>query len=173
MNKELEIEKITEREKKNKERIQSLLDCRTPEELFYNIWTKESERWIDYRTPFVNWIESYKLKTTPQWKSYKTPRELAEGIWKPFLDRSDDYNLFSDLRDALIKWIEDYTFFSTENNDLLTWIEKDQLAGECLNNFLKNEPDTSPLYEISSKLLRQLIIKGIETGLNYSRNERK
>ena len=49
----------------------------------------------------------------------------------------------------------------------LTWIEKDQIAGNCLNNFLKSEPETSPLYEISSKLLRQLIIKGIDAGLNY------
>ena len=49
----------------------------------------------------------------------------------------------------------------------LTWIEKDQIAGNCLNEFLKDEPETSPLYEISSKLLRQLIIKGIDAGLNY------
>ena len=48
----------------------------------------------------------------------------------------------------------------------LTWIEKDQIAGNCLNEFLKDEP-TSPLYDISSKLLRQLIIEGINAGLNY------
>lgn len=49
----------------------------------------------------------------------------------------------------------------------LTWIEKDKIAGECLNKFFKDEPETSPLYEISSKLLRQLIIEGIDAGLNY------
>ena len=49
----------------------------------------------------------------------------------------------------------------------LTWIEKDQIAGNCLNEFLKDEPETSPLYEISSKLLRQLIIEGIDAGLNF------
>ena len=49
----------------------------------------------------------------------------------------------------------------------LTWIEKDQIAGKCLNEFLKHEPETSPLYDISSKLLRQLIIEGIDAGLNY------
>lgn len=49
----------------------------------------------------------------------------------------------------------------------LTWIEKDKIAGDCLNNFLKDEPKTSPLYNISSKLLRQLIIEGINVGLNY------
>lgn len=49
----------------------------------------------------------------------------------------------------------------------LTWIEKDKIAGNCLNNFLKDQPNTSPLYNISSKLLRQLIIEGIDAGLNY------
>ncbi len=49
----------------------------------------------------------------------------------------------------------------------LTWIEKDKIAGYCLNEFLKDEPEASPLYGISSKLLRQLIIEGINAGLNY------
>ena len=49
----------------------------------------------------------------------------------------------------------------------LTWIEKDQISGKCLNEFLKHEPETSPLYDISSKLLRRLIIEGIDAGLNY------
>jgi hypothetical protein len=56
---------------------------------------------------------------------------------------------------------------ATVSGSSLTWIEKDQIAGNCLNEFLKDEPETSPLYEISSKLLRQLIIKGIDAGLNY------
>ena len=48
----------------------------------------------------------------------------------------------------------------------LTWIEKDQIAGNCLNGVLKDEPETSPLYDISSKLLRQLIIEGIDADFN-------
>ena len=55
----------------------------------------------------------------------------------------------------------------TDVSDSLSWIDKDQIAGKCLNNFLKDEPETSPLYDISSKLLRQLIIEGIDAGLNY------
>ena len=101
-----------ERKERRAIRIQSLKDCQTPMELAYNIWTKESEACIGdrshYRTPFINWVESYKTKTTPQWTSYKTPRDLANGIWKPFLDRPDDYGLFSDLRNALVDWIEQY-----------------------------------------------------------------
>lgn len=97
-------------------RIESLMNCKTPEELAYNIWTKQSEDCIGdrshYRNPFINWIESYKAKSIPQWKSYKTPRDLAEGIWKPFLDREDDYGLFSDLRNALVDWIERYSLCS-------------------------------------------------------------
>lgn len=55
----------------------------------------------------------------------------------------------------------------TDVSGSLSWIDKDQIAGKCLNNFLKDEPETSPLYDISSKLLRRLIIEGIEAGLNY------
>ena len=55
----------------------------------------------------------------------------------------------------------------TDVSGSLSWIDKDQIAGKCLNNFLKDQPETSPLYDISSKLLRQLIIEGIEAGLNY------
>jgi len=101
-------EHIERREK----RIQSLIDCKSTNELAYNIWSKESEKYLGdrscYRNPFINWIESYKSKTTPQWVSYKTPKDLAEGIWKPFLDRPDDYGLFSSLRTALVNWIECY-----------------------------------------------------------------
>ena len=101
-----------ERKERRAKRIQSLMDCKNPNELAYNIWTKESEACIGdrahYRNPFINWIESYKLKTTPQWISYKTPRDLAEGIWKPILDTPNDYGLFSELRNALVDWIDRY-----------------------------------------------------------------
>lgn len=42
------------------------------------------------------------------------------------------------------------------------WIEKDKIAGDCLNSFLAEQPTDSPLYGISSKLLRQLIVLGME-----------
>ena len=101
-----------ERKERREKRLQSLKDCQTPTDVAYNIWTKESEEYMGdrscYRKPFIDWIESYKLKRTPQWKSYKTPRDLAEGIWKLFLDRQDDYGLFLDLRNTLVEWIERY-----------------------------------------------------------------
>lgn len=93
-------------------RLQSIKDCQTPTDLAYNIWTKESDISIGdrshFRNPFINWVESYKTKSTPQWTSYKTPRDLVNGIWKPYLDRPDDNGLFSDLRNAVIEWIERY-----------------------------------------------------------------
>lgn len=52
-----------------------------------------------------------------------------------------------------------------QKNNSLTWIEKDVIAGKCLNNFLKDELSTSPLYGISSKILRRLIIEGINAGI--------
>lgn len=102
-----------ERKERREKRIQSLKDCQTPTDLAFNIWTKQMEEYMGdrsiYRNPFIEWIESYKSKYTPKnWTSYKTPRDLAEGIWKPYLDRSDDYGLFADLRNALVDWIEQY-----------------------------------------------------------------
>ena len=95
------------------ERLDSLKRCVTLEELALNIWTPKQEEYMGdrsmYRNPFKEWIHSYKEGTTPSnWHGYKTPRQLAEGIWKPFLDRPDDYGWFSDLRDALVEWIEKY-----------------------------------------------------------------
>lgn len=101
-----------ERKERREKRIQSLKECQTPTDLAYNIWTKELEEAMGdrshYRIPFINWIESYKMGITPQWESYKNPRDLIEGIWKPILDRTDDFGLFSDLRNALVDWIEQY-----------------------------------------------------------------
>lgn len=105
-----------ERKERREKRLQTLKECKTPTDLAFNIWTKESEEYMGdrscYRNPFINWIESYKNKVTPQWKSYKTPKDLAEGIWKPFLDRPDDFGLFSDLRNSLVDWIERYALSS-------------------------------------------------------------
>jgi hypothetical protein len=49
----------------------------------------------------------------------------------------------------------------------LSWIEKDRLAGIRLNEMRALAVDNSILYEVSSKVLRQLIIEGIDIGLNY------
>ena len=49
----------------------------------------------------------------------------------------------------------------------LSWIEKDRLAGIKLNEMRALEVDNSILNEVSSKVLRQLIIEGINIGLNY------
>jgi hypothetical protein len=49
----------------------------------------------------------------------------------------------------------------------LPWIEKDRLAGIRLNQMRALEVDNSILNEVSSKVLRQLIIEGIDIGLNY------
>ena len=52
-------------------------------------------------------------------------------------------------------------------SDSLSWIEKDRLAGIRLNEMRALADDNSILYEVSSKVLRQLIIEGIDIGLNY------
>jgi hypothetical protein len=87
-----------ERKERREKRIQSLKECQTPTDLAYNIWTKELEEAMGdrshYRIPFINWIESYKMGINPQWESYKNPHDLAEGIWKPFLDRPDVWFIF-------------------------------------------------------------------------------
>ena len=49
----------------------------------------------------------------------------------------------------------------------LNWIEKDRLAGIKLNEMRANAVETSILFEVSSKILRRLIIEGIDIGLNY------
>ena len=49
----------------------------------------------------------------------------------------------------------------------LSWIEKDRLAGIKLNEMRALAVDNSILNEVSSKVLRQLIIEGIDIGLNY------
>jgi len=91
-------------------RIRSLNICNTPEELSFNIWTKELEEAIgsrkEYRNGFVNWIESRKNGTSPQWK-YVNIKEFVEAIWPPYLDEDkDDY--FPLLRNALEQWVNEY-----------------------------------------------------------------
>jgi streptogramin lyase len=97
-------------------RIADLKSCKTPEELSYNIWTTNLESAMGssrkgYRDAFVEWVKAYKLKSKPQaWQSYKTPKDLAEGIWNSGLDRdASDKLWFGELRANLIEWIEDYS----------------------------------------------------------------
>jgi hypothetical protein len=103
-----------EEEKRLKERLQRMKDAKTPTELAFTIWTKELEEAMGssrdgYRNPFIAWIECYREGIKPRgWSSYKTPKDLAEGIWQPFLDRKSDGNWFTELRKDLIDWIEEY-----------------------------------------------------------------
>ena len=101
-----------EMSKRRDKRIKTLRDCKTPEELALNIWSIGLEKAMGsskevYRKPFVDWIECYKTEEIPTWK-YKTPMDLAEGIWQPYLDSESDNGLFVALRKELVKWIEKY-----------------------------------------------------------------
>ena len=107
-----------ERKERREKRVQTLRDCKTPTEVAFNIWAKQTEEYMSsraiYRIPFIEWVESYSRGELPkQWTSYKVPADLAEGIWKTYLDREDDYGLFSQLREALIDWIEKYKSFKS------------------------------------------------------------
>ena len=58
-----------------------------------------------------------------------------------------------------------------KQSEQLDWIEKDRLAGIKLNEMRALEVDNSILNEVSSKVLRQLIIEGINIGLNYPQEQ--
>jgi hypothetical protein len=97
------------------ERLKTMKESTTPTELAYTIWTKQLEDAMGssrdgYRKPFINWIESYKSGTKPkEWGKYKTPKELAEAVWEPYLDNNDEDKLwFDSLRSGLVEWINDY-----------------------------------------------------------------
>ena len=49
----------------------------------------------------------------------------------------------------------------------LSWTDKDTLAGIRLNEMRVVAAKNSILNEVSSKILRQLIIEGINIGLKY------
>lgn len=96
-------------------RLKTMQDTNDPIELAYTIWTKgldeaKGSSQDCYRLPFIAWINAYKNNETPkEWTKYKTPKDLAEGLWKPYLDCNDeDVYWFGSLRSCLIKWIEDY-----------------------------------------------------------------
>ena len=48
------------------------------------------------------------------------------------------------------------------DNSESRWIRMDDVAGKILIDFLKNEPADSPLFEVSLKKLRALIVLGLE-----------
>lgn len=94
-------------------RLQVLKDCNSPEEVSYTIWTKHFEECTgskkEYRDGFINWVESYKNNTTPQWTSYDTVEDLVLSIWEPYLDNTETDTLwFGSLRKGLIEWINHY-----------------------------------------------------------------
>lgn len=96
-------------EERRRVRLHSMDICLTAKDLAYNIWTEELEEAVgdrsSYRKPFIEWVESYcKGEKPKQWK-YSSPSELAEAIWKPYLDMEND-DLFLQLRNHLVMWIE-------------------------------------------------------------------
>lgn len=98
------------------ERLKKMQDATTPTELAYTIWTKQLEEAMGssreaYRNAFIGWICAYRDKTTPkEWTKYKTTKELAEAVWDPNLDISEEDELwFGSLRSGLVKWINDYS----------------------------------------------------------------
>lgn len=95
-------------------RLDEFHKAQTPEDMSYVIWTQKLKDAIgsraSYRNSFINWVKSYKEGIPPtEWGSYKTPTDLAEGIWQLYLDNnSDDKFWFDMLRATLIEWIENY-----------------------------------------------------------------
>ena len=105
----------TEIKERLEKRLQQMKEAKNPTELAYTIWTKELENAMGssrdhYRIPFISWIEAYKNKTPPtQLTKYKTPEELAEDLWDPFVETDEsDVLWFSSLRTGLVEWIKTY-----------------------------------------------------------------
>ena len=81
-----------------------------------------------------------------------------------FKIHDEDMELYDDTIDCLVKFAES----EVQNvNDVLSWIEKDRLAGIRLNEIMELEAKESILNEVSGKVLRQLIIEGINIGLKH------
>ena len=97
-------------EQRLQNRIEQIKTCKTPEELSFAIWPKDMDEKIgsrqSYRDGLTNWIHSFKNNTKPNWK-YKSPREVAEAIWQPYLDEENDI-WFPSLRNTVEDWIHDY-----------------------------------------------------------------
>lgn len=95
-------------------RTKTMSDCRTPSELSFVIWSKGFEEAVGssrdaYRNAFVDWVQAYRDKVPPkQWTKYRTPEELVNDIWRPYLDRPQDTVWFTALRKTVSEWIKNY-----------------------------------------------------------------
>ena len=94
-------------------RMSQIKACSSPAELAQVIWTQKmvevSPGLEEKRKLFVEWIRCYVEGLTPQeWYIYRTPRQLAESIWKPWMDADGDGGVFAELREHLVDWIEEY-----------------------------------------------------------------
>lgn len=100
---------LIERLEKRKEEFRS---CTTTEEFSLAIWSKGFENAVgsnkqSYRDCLIDWVECYKLgNSEAKWK-YKTPQELANAIYVPYLDEPNDI-WFPALRREIVDWIEKY-----------------------------------------------------------------
>lgn len=63
----------------------------------------------------VKWINEYVNDQPHVGWSYKTPRALAEDIWRSF--RSEDDPHFENLRCILVEWIENYKKLKMSSHD--------------------------------------------------------
>lgn len=54
----------------------------------------------------------------------------------------------------------------------ISWLEKDKLASIKLNEMRSNATKNSILFEVSSKILRALIIEGIDIGIELAKQKR-
>jgi hypothetical protein len=106
--------KLTKEEidENHKKRIQVIKNAKTPEELSFLIWSKSldvamgSSRDI-YRKPFVVWITEIKNGLDFSGWNYKTPKDIVEDIYKPYLDL-DDKEFYNNLRETIQHKIEEF-----------------------------------------------------------------
>lgn len=100
------------------EKCRQIDKCRTPEELAMVIWTEKQVQVTPgvgvMRINLVNWIQAYHDGALPvEWFIFRTPRQLAENIWKPHMD---DDEFFPTLRAHVVEWIEKYGEDFTEED---------------------------------------------------------
>lgn len=103
-------------EQKNRleERLNKFRSAETPEEISFLIWSEQLEEATgsskqSYRDGLVEWIKAYKEERLPKlYSKYKTPLDLAEGVWPPYLDDGDNDVWFISLRKVLVNWINNY-----------------------------------------------------------------
>lgn len=78
-----------------KKRLKSIDDCKTVEELSWNIWSKNFEKASGSKAEDRKWFNERCLE---YFNSYNfSVKQISEDIYQPFLDESDDY-LFQNIR---------------------------------------------------------------------------